>query len=63
MNNASVQVESKKISREVFVGLVSSMVEAYNMAIYIFMAPLLSSLLFKGSTEGSAIFFPISLSF
>lgn len=57
MSATLTQVEQKGISKEVWIGWVSSLVEAYNMAIYIFMAPLLATLLFKNSAEGSAIFF------
>lgn len=49
--------------KEVWIGWISSSVEAYNMAIYSFIAPLLAPLLFQQSTTWSAVFFSYSLVF
>jgi MFS transporter, MHS family, proline/betaine transporter len=49
-----------KISKEVWIGWIASMVEAYNMAIYSFVAPMLTKFLFK---EDSGIFFSYVLVF
>ncbi len=53
----------KILPKEVWIGWVSSLVEAYNMAIYSFMAPLLAKLLFQQEAAGSAVFFSYSLVF
>lgn len=47
--------------KEVWIGWVSSLVEAYNMAIYSFMAPLLAPLIFQKTTAENAVFFSYSL--
>lgn len=51
----------KTLPKEVWIGWVSSLVEAYNMAIYSFIAPLLAPLLFQHTTAWSAVFFSYSL--
>ena len=51
----------KTLPKEVWLGWISSLVEAYNMAIYSFIAPLLASLLFQKATAGNAVFFSYSL--
>jgi len=61
MTTTLIQEVPKKLSKEVFVGWISSLVEAYNMAIYIFMAPMLSSVLFNSEENG--IFFSYLLVF
>jgi MFS family permease len=53
----------KILPREVWFGWVSSAVEAYNMAIYSFIAPFLAQQLFRQTTARSAIFFSYSLIF
>lgn len=53
----------KILPKEVWIGWISSLVEAYNMAIYSFIAPLLAKLLFQQETAGSAVFFSYSLVF
>lgn len=53
----------KTIPKEVWIGWVSSLVEAYNMAIYSFIAPLLAKLLFQHTTTWNAVFFSYSLVF
>ncbi len=53
----------KTLPKEVWIGWVSSLVEAYNMSIYSFIAPLLATLLFQQTTEWSAVFFSYSLVF
>jgi MHS family proline/betaine transporter-like MFS transporter len=58
----SLMILSNRLPKEVWIGWVSSLVEAYNMAIYSFMAPLLAKLIFKQG-EGSAIFFSYALVF
>lgn len=54
--------KSKAFPKEVWIGWISSLVEAYNMAIYSFIAPLLAPLLLQITTWGS-IFFSYSLVF
>lgn len=51
------------LPKEVWVGWISSAVEAYNMAIYSFIAPLLATLLFQQTTEAKALFFSYSFAF
>lgn len=51
----------KTLPKEVWIGWFSSAVEAYNMAIYSFIAPLLAPLLFQQATTWNAIFFSYSL--
>lgn len=53
----------KAIPKEVLIGWISSLVEAYNMAIYSFIAPLLASLLFQNTSTWNAVFFSYSLIF
>ena len=43
--------------KEVWIGWVSSLVEAYNMAIYSFMAPLLAPLIFQQDNSRERCFF------
>lgn len=50
-------------SKDVWVGWISSMVEAYNMAIYSFTAPLLAKQLFQNATLWTSLFFSYSLVF
>lgn len=54
---------SSRLSKEVWVGWISSLAEAYNIAIYSFVAPLLAILLFQGAADGRAVFFSYSLVF
>lgn len=54
---------SRTLSKEVWIGWISSLVEAYNMAIYSFTAPLLAKLIFQQANAGSAVFFSYSLVF
>lgn len=49
------------ISKNVWVGWLSSLVEAYNMAIYSFVAPFLAQLIFQNHAEKNAVFFSYSL--
>ncbi len=51
----------KRLPKEVWIGWISSLVEAYNMSIYSFIAPLLAPLLFKHASAWSAVFFSYSL--
>jgi MFS family permease len=51
------------LPKEVWIGWVSSAVEAYNMAIYSFIAPMLATLLFQRSTGANALFFSYALVF
>lgn len=51
------------LPKEVWIGWVSSAVEAYNMAIYSFVAPLLATYLFRESTEANALIFSYFLVF
>lgn len=51
------------ISKEVWIGWVSSAVEAYNMAIYSFIAPLIAKLIFQDQGAGSSLLFSYSLIF
>lgn len=53
----------KAIPKEVLIGWISSLVEAYNMAIYSFIAPLLASLLFQHTSTWNAVLFSYSLVF
>lgn len=55
--------EKKPFRKEVFVGWISSSVEAYNMALYNFSAPLLAPLLFQGIDPAQALFLSYFLSF
>lgn len=54
---------SKQLPKEVWVGWISSLVEAYNMAIYSFLAPLLAPLLFHQMKALVAVIFSYSLVF
>lgn len=51
----------KNIPKEVWVGWISSLVEAYNMAIYNFVAPFLATLIFKQNSH--SVFFSYGLVF
>lgn len=53
----------KFLPKEVWIGWISSAVEAYNMAIYSFIAPLLATLIFQKTSEANALFFSYSLVF
>ena len=55
--------QAKTFRKEVWIGWLSSLVEAYNMAIYSFVAPLIAPLLFKDQTASNAIFFSYCLVF
>lgn len=55
--------QTKAFRKEVWIGWLSSLVEAYNMAIYSFVAPLIAPLLFPDQTAWSAIFFSYFLVF
>jgi MHS family proline/betaine transporter-like MFS transporter len=55
--------KAKAFPKEVWIGWISSLVEAYNMAIYSFIAPLLAPLLFQQTTAWGSIFFSYSLVF
>lgn len=59
----NISAVRKTFPKEVWIGWVSSAVEAYNMAIYSFMAPLLAPLLFQQATAWGAVFFSYSLVF
>jgi len=54
-------VDSKTISREVWAGWFSSLVEAYNMALYGFAAPVLAPYLFERQDSAHAILFSYAL--
>jgi hypothetical protein len=63
-NIAAEKRAAKKLTlpKEVWIGWVSSLTEAYNMAIYTFTAPFLAKLLFRQEASGSsAIFFSFCL--
>ena len=49
------------ISKEVWIGWFSSTVEAYNMALYGFAAPILAGLLFRNQESGAALFYSYAL--
>lgn len=49
------------LSKEVWIGWISSLVEAYNMAVYSFIAPLLAPLLFQHRSAKQAVFFSYAL--
>lgn len=53
--------ENIPISKEVWIGWFSSLVEAYNMALYGFAAPLLAGLLFQNQASGAALFYSYAL--
>lgn len=53
----------KPLPKEVWIGWFSSAVEAYNMAIYSFVAPLLATLIFQKSAADNALFFSYFLVF
>lgn len=52
-----------RLSKEVWVGWISSLAEAYNMAIYSFIAPLLAASLFQDATAEHAVFFSYAMVF
>ena len=59
---SSTQLQKQSLlSKDVWIGLFSSMIEAYNMAVYSFAAPFLASTLFKDAQEWNAVFFSYSL--
>lgn len=58
-----VTEQDRSIAKEVWAGWFSSLMEAYNMAIYSFAAPFLAPMLFKGVNSSSAIFFSYALVF
>lgn len=58
LNKAEI---SKTLSKEVWIGWISSLVEAYNMAIFSFIAPLLASKIFLQASQERAVFFAYSL--
>lgn len=51
----------KTVPREVWIGWFSSAAEAYNMAIFSFIAPLLATIIFKQESSWNAVFFSYSL--
>ena len=51
------------LPKEVWIGWISSLVEAYNMAIYSFIAPVLAKQLFQHTKDWNAVFFSYSLVF
>lgn len=53
----------KTLPREIWIGWISSLSEAYNMAIYSFLAPFLAPLLFQEAGSWNAIIFSYSLVF
>lgn len=55
--------QTRAFRKEVWIGWLSSLVEAYNMAIYSFVAPLIAPLLFQDHTAWNAIFFSYCLVF
>lgn len=55
--------KAKAFPKEVWIGWISSLVEAYNIAIYSFIAPLLAPFLFQQTTAWGSIFFSYSLVF
>lgn len=57
--NESRTVET--LPKEAWIGWVSSLAEAYNMAIYSFIAPLLAPLIFQQTTADNAVFFSYCL--
>lgn len=63
MSKAISTSQARTIPKDVWIGWVSSLVEAYNMSIYTFVAPLLGPLLFKNMTEWAAVFFSYFLVF
>lgn len=54
---------SFSITRESWVGFLSSFSEAYNMALIVFMAPILAPLVFKNSSQETGIIFSYTLIF
>ena len=56
-------VRKQALPKEVWIGWVASMTEAYNMAIYAFTAPFLAKLMFRQETAWSAVFFSYCLVF
>lgn len=54
---------SSPLPKEVIVGWISSMVEAYNMAIYSFIAPLLAPFLFQNTSPGISLIYSYFLVF
>lgn len=62
MNLTAVN-KPKAFPKEVWIGWISSLVEAYNMAIYSFIAPLLAPFLFQQTQAWNAVFFSYSLVF
>lgn len=60
-NSAIIKSPSTYFRKEVWIGWISSLVEAYNMAIYSFIAPLLAPLMFQDQTAWGAVFFSYSL--
>ena len=63
MVTVGITKPSRAIAKEVWAGWFSSLMEAYNMAIYSFAAPFLAPILFKGVSPTIAIFFSYSLVF
>jgi MHS family proline/betaine transporter-like MFS transporter len=56
-------IRSLPLPKEVWIGWVSSLTEAYNMAIYTFVAPFLAKLIFHQENAWSSIFFSFCLVF
>lgn len=57
------KVAIQRVPKEAWAGLVSSLMEAYNMAIYSFTAPFLAQELFQQQEAWSALFFSYALIF
>ena len=54
---------SKILPKETWIGWISSLTEAYSMAIYSFTAPFIATLIFKQATTWEAVFFSYVLAF
>jgi len=65
MNTGTISASKvfKALPKEVWIGWISSLAEAYNMAIYSFIAPLLAHLLFQHAGAWNAVFFSYFLVF
>lgn len=61
--NISNNSRFQSLPKEVWIGWISSLTEAYNMAIYSFIAPLLAVLIFPFESNDAAILFSYVLSF
>lgn len=61
--NRSKVIHHLALPKESWMGLFSSLIEAYNMSIYLFAAPFLATLLFQEQSLWKAIFFSYGLIF